>query len=85
MSWAAHNPEAYDEICVKAVYTKLTEELTEAGFYGFDSPTVAMIAQVLKDETSGPTIHNAWHYLTTWANKEVSDGEADYLSSRVPE
>ena len=84
MSWAAENPEKYDAILAEAVRDKLAKELKLSGFENMDPDTIAAIVEVLQTETSGATIHNAWHNLTTWAGKEVTASEADHFASLIP-
>ena len=68
MSWAAHNPELYDEICQKAITGKL-HSMSD----GINSPDPAidyddlfLLVQDLCAEV--PEVYDA---LLTWADKET--------------
>lgn len=75
MSWAAENPEKYDEILREGVVDKIESQLKANGFdciEGRDHETICAVVEILQQETSGATIHNA-----------VSEAEGDYMGSRA--
>jgi hypothetical protein len=83
MSWAAHNPEKYDEILRAGVVDKIEAAMRDEGFE-FDYDTVCMVVETLQNQASGPTTHNPWDQLVSWASKQVAAAEGDYFSSLVP-
>jgi len=74
MSWAADNPEAYDEIMKSGIVSKIKKELDSNGFEGMDEDTVSAVVEVL----SQSKVYSA---LVSWAQRETSDAEADYWAS----
>ena len=80
MSWAAHNPEAYDEILKSGVVTKLRKELADNGFCFEDAfdflPAVVEVIFQAKDS-------KPFDALVTWAQHEVVNAEADYFVNLV--
>ena len=82
MSWAADNPEAYDEIERVGVSTRIEQLLREEGFNVFDHDTVCAVVETLQRNASGPTINNVWGQLTAWAVKDVVEAEADHFASQ---
>lgn len=85
MSWAANNPEAYDEVCIDGVTKRVIEELVNYGYGPLsddDATLVRNTITVLEAETNGPQ-RSAWSELICWAAQEISDAEADYLTRGV--
>lgn len=63
MSWAANNPEAYDNILKDGVVNRINRELDDAGFEEMDSDTViAIVDSIFKAADS--TVKNA---LIKWS------------------
>jgi len=79
MSWAAHNPEKYEEIEREGVTAKLRSALKENGFDEYDADTLTAIVDTLQVCASGATIYNPWSQLTCWACQEISNAEGDYF------
>jgi ribosomal protein L17 len=80
MSWAAHNPEAYDEILKKAVVHKLTKELTANGFTeNIDADTVTTIVESIFESTENYGTH-VRDKLIDWAQREIIEAERDHFA-----
>ena len=76
MSWAAHNPEAYDEILKSGIVNKLRKELADNGFnFEDDFDFLPAVVEVMFQE---PKISAA---LLSWALREVTDAEADHWAT----
>jgi hypothetical protein len=72
MSWAAHNPELYEQICKRGIAWKLQREIARNGFDPRDAEEMmANIVEVLY-ETFGNT-------LSGWASEEISESEGSYF------
>ena len=84
MSWAADNPEAYDEIERKGVAARIESEMQAEGFIlePHDYDTIRAIVETLQRNASGPTMNNVWSQLTNWAEKDVVEAEADHFASQ---
>jgi hypothetical protein len=81
MSWAAHNPEAYEEILKQAVVHKLTRELNANGFdtkYILDSDTTKAIVESIFESTDnyGAQVRDR---LISWAQHEIIEAERDHF------
>ena len=73
MSWAADNPEVYDEIMKTGIITKLTKELNDNGFENIDGFTFAVV-EVLYETT----VREA---LVRWSQQEITEAEADHFAN----
>ena len=78
MSWAAHNPEAYEAIVKDGIVNRLRQELAENGFdfdddFDFLPAVVESLAQA-KDRR----VYNA---LVDWSTREISEAEADHWAT----
>lgn len=87
MSYFSHNPEAYDEICVKAIAQRL---YAETGIDDEDKREVVLeVASALynaripkaRDTAMPSTVTEA---LMDWAREEMRDQEQAYWDSMVP-
>jgi hypothetical protein len=85
MSWAADDPEGYDALCRKSVARKLMTELDAHGFFRMDPDTLEAVVEVLCYEGGSMTDRNLqfWSPLVLWAQRELSDTEADRFASRI--
>ena len=68
MSWAAHNPEGWDEV----------ERLAVASWLRIDEESM-WILEVIQDECP-----RAWDHLRDAATDKFPDAEADYLMRGAP-
>lgn len=75
MSWAAHNPEAYDEILKQGVVRKLKKE-----FENTDRDTLAAIVESVFESTDnyGTQVRDK---LIDWSQREIMEAEADHWAS----
>ena len=67
MSWASHNPEAYDEMCVEGIANKLETEV--------DDVYAASIVEHIKESCP-----KAFSELCSWAFKEISEAQSSFLT-----
>lgn len=70
MSWAAHNPEAYDEICRQGIMDKIIQQFGVC-------PSLEDIVAFLYDQ---PKIASV---LVDWAFDEINNQEADYWGMQI--
>ena len=80
MSWAAHNPELYDELCAKGIARKLAASY---GLYGGEDDsnvefTFLTLVEALHDEA--PAVYDA---LLTWAEREVGAEVSEYWAGLI--
>ena len=79
MSWAAHNPELYDDICKKGICWKLSAAFEEVWGGQPDNPeTFDQVIEVLQQEAP-----KAYDALLTWAHDSVIEAEQDYWGGLV--
>ena len=78
MSWAAHNPEAYDEILKAGIAEKISKELAENGF-DFEDDCDFLLAIV--ESLSQAKDTKVYDELVKWSQHEIADAEADYWAS----
>ena len=79
MSWASHNPEAYDEILKAGIVTKLCKELAGNGFDLENSELFAITALVESlAEAKDTRVYKA---LLDFAQHEIVDAEADHWAT----
>jgi len=76
MSWAAHNPEAYNEILKAGVKDRITKELRDTGFDGLDPSTVDAVVESLQQAKDS----KPFDALISWSQHEVSNAEADHFA-----
>ena len=79
MSWAAHNPELWDEICKKGIVRQIYLELREHG-YDFDQTTeweeaLRAVVDVLYQS------YDVAALLSSWADKAVGGEVLDHFAS----
>ena len=79
MSWAAHNPEKYDEIIRKGILRYIDHTMDE---YGFAVPGdwiegYTALVEVLQQDTHMRSVYDAFMHL---ASKEIIYAEQDYFS-----
>lgn len=73
MSWAAHNPEAYEEICINGIVDKMT--ITES-----DSDS-AIVHEVI--EFIAENCPDAFTALVTWAHEKIAKAESSYFTRGI--
>ncbi len=79
MSWAAHNPEKYDEIVLAGVLAFLRKRRTPARFTLTDEDEL----YALEELSQAPALRRVWDLLVDLSFREIVDCEADYWASRV--
>ena len=84
MSWAAHNPELYDQCCKSGLHWKLADELKRYNHnfdqeHGYDEvhrdQIIEAVIDVLYDQSELTSV------LACWASKEVSEAMGDHFAS----
>lgn len=82
MSWAAHNPEKYDEICRKGIAARIQSALiglgTEPGEIDLDF-LESMVLAIQEDPDGG----KAYDGLLDWSCQKISEEERDYFASQT--
>jgi len=78
MSWASHNPEAYDDILTDGIKDRIAKALRDSGFDGLDPSTVDAVVEAIYQEDSDSKVFNA---LVDWSQHEIVNAEADYFGS----
>ena len=63
MSWASHNPEAYDEILKAGIANKLEKEAAENGFEDLDRDTITALVESIYQAKDG-SVYTA---LISWS------------------
>lgn len=79
MSWASHNPEAWDEICVNGIVQKI-EDAMKVYAEPIDAGELRDVIHAIQETADGEKVFDA---LLTWAQKEVVDAEADYFGGLI--
>ena len=79
MSWAAHNPEAYEAIVKDGIVNRLRQELVENGFDP-DGNAIFTLAALVESlaEAKDTRVYNA---LVDWSTREISEAEADHWAT----
>jgi hypothetical protein len=80
MSWAARNPEQYDEILKQAVVSKLKKELDANGFENMDRDTLAATVESIFESTEnyGTQVRDK---LIDWSQREIMEAEAEHWAN----
>ena len=73
MSWAAHDPEGWDEVCRKAIVAKLGR----TSFFNMEFNAESVEGDLA--ELNGNAL---WAALVDWAADYIGGCEADYLIGR---
>ena len=78
MSWAAHNPEAYTDICIVGVTRRLLKAVKDNGFdlRENEREAVHVAVMALAEEDS-----NIFSDLVVWANREVAEAQSGFQAS----
>lgn len=80
MSWAAHNPEKYDEICQDGIIDwliKCINELSDPPVDDEDAELLTLVVAVLyQDSRMADALRDA-------ANAEIGQAEADYHGGQI--
>ena len=88
MSYFSHNPEAYDEIMVKAVTDKLllnaAVDATEEQREFLEEIVSNLMAANVKHMKGKFDQFNVWDALTAWAHEELMDQERAFWDRKVP-
>ena len=79
MSWAADNPEMYNEICRRGVLAMLRKKVSLHQSLEEDDEAYA-----LDQLSADPYLRRVWEFLMSHSNKEICDAESAYFSSMVP-
>ena len=73
MSWASHNPELYDDICMRGIHRYLYDALADYDLNTISSlDLLEVVVEVLY------TDHKMAAALREWAHKRIIDAEASY-------
>lgn len=82
MSWAAHNPEKYDEIVMKGVVKWMDGLLSK---HGYDVPGDYLEAFEFFAECTRhtPEAYSIWQELLHVATQEIIEAEKDYFGRQV--
>ena len=75
MSWASHNPELYDEICLNGIFNKLQCQK------GLTQPDNDVDREALAHIRDTYEFYNVWLCLMDWAHEEIVAAEGDHFSS----
>ena len=75
MSWAAHNPEAWTDVCIVGILDKLDRGR------GLTQPDREVDREVLIELEAALKSYNIFLALCEWASKEVSAAEGDYWAA----
>ena len=78
MSWAAHNPEKYDEICRKGIAAKVQKAMAAQGYDDADLEELEAVALSIQEDPDGDKAYTA---LLDWSVAEVSAEEQDYFGN----
>lgn len=79
MSWASHNPELYDEMCVKGVVNKLLEHRIRKLVDEED------VLEYVENLAAGnnPVEQVIWEVLRDWASDEIIDVEQNHFARQA--
>lgn len=77
MSWAAHNPEAYDEIIRKGIDNYLCRTITEQGFEFLDLQPIMALVEAIQEI---PALRRVYNELLDLASRDIISAEQDYFS-----
>jgi hypothetical protein len=80
MSYWSHNPEVYQEICNKAIVRKLVANMPYEDYFFTEEQVKSMLSSALDELSIDKEFSKAYDALLDWAQKEVSDGEANYFA-----
>jgi len=75
MSWASHNPELYDEICLNGIFEKLQRHK------GLTQPDGEIDKESLAHIRDTHEFYNVWLCLMDWAHEEIVAAERDHFLS----
>ena len=81
MSWAAHNPEAYDAILKAGIVTKLEKEIVANGFDLEDVSSFTL--EALVESLAEAKDRRVYSALLDWSTKEISEAERDHWATLV--
>jgi len=79
MSWASHNPELYEEICVRGVVNRILKSRFRTIM---EESEVRDYVENLAEGTT-PIDCIMWEVLMDWAATEIVDAECNYFASRA--
>ena len=78
MSWAAHNPEKYEEICAEGVGMKL-EKVYKSVWDKYPEPDfISNLVEAIQQEAPG-----VWNALVDLSYNEIGEAEWDYWGGMV--
>ncbi len=77
MSWASHNPELYDEICLNGILGKLQHHK------GLAQPDKEIDKDSLAYIRDTYGFYNVWLCLMDWAHEEISAAERAHFADLV--
>ena len=75
MSWAAHDPEGWTEVCLTGILARLDRSR------GLTQPERDVDRRVLEDLADNGDAYNVFLALCEWAGNNIAEAEADWLSS----
>lgn len=78
MSWAAHNPEAYDEITRKGINNYLCRIIAEQGFEFENVEPIMALVEAIQEI---PAFRGIYNHLLSLASRDIILEEQDYFSS----
>ena len=82
MSWAAHNPELYDDLIRKGILHWVDNLMDKAGFEvpGEWREGYEALVEVLQIE---PSVHHIYEELLHLASKDIVHAEQDYFGGLI--
>ena len=75
MSWASHNPELWNELCLNSILMKLQRHK------GLTQPDNEIDKESLTHIRDTYEFYNVWLCLMDWAHEEIVAAEADHFST----
>ena len=78
MSWAAHDPEGYDQCCVNGVTTRLLSAMQDLTGEKADWDALHDVVEAIHEY-----FPKAFDALMSESIKQIGDAEADYLTRGI--
>ena len=76
MSWAAHDPEGWTEVCIRGILRKMDARHIR----NLTQPDPELDRECLEEIATGLNGYNVFMALLDWASDEVADAEADHFA-----
>ena len=74
MSWAAHDPEGWTEVCIRGILAKLDRSR------GLTQPCGLIDREGLEDLAGSLNGYNVFLALCDWAQSEIAEAESAYFT-----